>query len=212
MTKIHDVTVAFTDQIPPFPGDPVPRIHRFMKMEDGDPCNVSHMEMCVHSGTHVDAPMHHVLGGAGIETLPIEVMIGPCRVIDAGNVDVVTAAILEAMDLPEGLERLIVRTSASALWDAPQWGRREDFAGLSADAARWVVARGIRLVGIDSLTIEHFDGPDAPAHVALLEAAVVVIEGLDLRAIAPGDYELVCLPMKLAGCEGAPARVVLIEK
>lgn len=211
MTTIHDVTIAFSEAIPPFPGDPAPRIRRFMKMEDGDPCNVSFMEMCVHSGTHVDAPLHHIRDGAGIESLPLDVLLGPCRVIHVPDADAVTAAMLEAQEIPAETVRLIVRTRASELWDAPAWGTREDFVGLSADAARWVVERGIKLVGIDSLTIEHFDGPDAPAHVALLKAAVVVIEGLDLRAIAPGDYDLVCLPMKLAGSEGAPARVVLLE-
>ena len=138
-------------------------------------------------------------------------MIGPCRVAYFPDADAITSAMLDGLDLPADLMRLILRTRDSAFWDDPTRQYPENFVALTPDAAEWIVERGIRLVGIDTLSIERYREAGAATHKALLGAEVVIVEGLDLRGIAPGDYELICMPLKLKGSDGAPARVALIE-
>lgn len=211
MPKIHDVTITYSSEVAPFPGQPCPVLKRTRSMDEGGRNNVSHLDTYVHGGTHVDAPLHFVKDGHGIDRVPLEAMIGPCRVAHFPTADQITAAMLGGLGLPEGTERLILRTRNSEMWADPAQPFRDDFVAITPDAARWIVARGMKLVGIDSLSIERWKEPGAATHVALLEAEVVVIEGLDLRDIAPGAYDLICMPMKLKDSDGAPARVALIE-
>ena len=211
MAKIHDVTVTYSADIPPFPGNPTPVLRRLRSMDDGGRNNVSLLETYVHGGTHVDAPIHFIQDGYAMEDVPLETMIGPCRVAYFPDADAITSAMLDGLDLPADLMRLILRTRDSAFWDDPTRQYPENFVALTPDAAEWIVERGIRLVGIDTLSIERYREAGAATHKALLGAEVVIVEGLDLRGIAPGDYELICMPLKLKGSDGAPARVALIE-
>ena len=190
-----------------YDGDPQVRIERVMEIARGDLANLSRMELGTHTGTHVDAPLHFVDGGAGADRLPLDALVGPAIVADArgapGDVD---AAALAALGVPPGTERLLLRTRNGDLWDRGAFTR--DFAGVADDAARELVAMGVRLLGIDYLSIAPSADP-APTHRTLLEAGVVVVEGLDLRAAPGGAYELVCLPLRIEGADGAPARALL---
>ena len=202
-----DVSVPVRTGMVVYDGDPEVRIERVMEIARGDLANLSRMELGTHTGTHVDAPLHFVDGGAGADRLPLDALVGPAIVADArgapGDID---AAALAALGVPPGTERLLLRTRNGDLWDRGAFTR--DFAGLADDAARELVAMGVRLLGIDYLSIAP-SGDPAPTHRTLLEAGVVVVEGLDLRAAPGGAYELVCLPLRIEGADGAPARALL---
>jgi arylformamidase len=202
---IYDVTAPLRTGMPMFEGDPPVRIERVSSMGAGGICNLSRLEGSLHAGTHVDAPCHFIEGAGGVETLPLDAMLGPCEVVDAGQVRrLITAEDVAA--LPPGTERVLFRTTNGALWDKQSFST--DYMALSPDAAHELVRRRVRLVGIDYLSVAPFEDP-APVHVTLLAAGVVVLEGLDMRAVPPGSYELTCLPLLVPGADGAPARVVL---
>jgi arylformamidase len=192
--QIIDVSVPVRPGMITYPGDPEVRLERVSSIADGEVANLSRLDLGVHSGTHVDAPLHFVDGGASVETLPLDVLVGPCVVVDG----------LDAAAVPRGAERVLFKTPNSRLWERDEFS--EDFVALDGAAARALVERGVRLVGIDYLSIG-----DEEAHRALLGAGVVAIEGLDLREVDPGEYRLVCAPLKLEGAEGAPARVLLLR-
>jgi arylformamidase len=175
-------------------------------MERGDRLNLSRLISSVHIGTHVDAPLHFVASGTDVTSLPLDVLIGPARVIELPDADVITAESLARFDLT-GVKRLLFKTRNGQLRQN-EFDTR--FVTLSLDAAQWVIEHGVQLVGVDYLSVERFEG-DGSVHRALLGAGVVVVEGLDLRDVPPGDYVLACLPLKLVGSDGAPARTVLIE-
>jgi arylformamidase len=156
---------------------------------DGDGYNLSRLDFGAHTGTHVDAPVHFIDGASAAESLPLEVLIGPCVVV-------------EGIQAPDGAERVLFKTTNSELWARDTFA--EDFESLDAAMAQALVDKGVRLVGIDYLSIG-----DEEAHRILLGAGVVSVEGLDLRGVEPGAYELICAPLKLVGCDGAPARVFL---
>jgi arylformamidase len=202
-----DVSVPVRTGMVVYDGDPEVRVEGVTAIARGDLANVSRMELGTHTGTHVDAPRHFIDGAAGVDRLPLDALVGPAVVADAsgapGDID---AAALAALGVPAGTERLLLRTRNGPLWDRGTFTR--DFAGVAADAARALVAMGVRLLGIDYLSIAP-SGDPAPTHRALLEAGVVVVEGLDLREAPPGRYELVCLPLRLEGADGAPARALL---
>ena len=194
--------------------EPGPRLEPLRRIAKGDTANVSMLTLGDHSGTHVDPPIHFIAGGATADQLPVDAMLGPCVVVRYEGKANVSAERLESAGVPKGTERLLIRTSNSDLWNDPTHRFTREFVAVNASAARWCVERGIRLVGVDYLTIEP-QGPEKagyPTHLTLLGAGVVIIEGLDLRDIAAGGYELVCAPLKIAGGDGAPARVFLISR
>jgi len=204
--QIFDVSVPIRDGMVHYAGNPPVHLTRVSSLADGDSANVSELDMGAHSGTHVDAPDHFLEDGAGAETLPLDVLIGPAEVVDASSatvaLDLVSVRDLELP--PRGTERVLFKTRNSQLWSRDEFTR--DFVRLDGEAATFLVERGVKLLGIDYLSIG-----DADAHRVLLSAGVVCVEGLDLRGIEPGAYELVCLPLKLVGSDGAPARAVLIR-
>lgn len=202
--KIYDVTWTISPEMAVWPGDPPVSLARVKRMEAGAKNNLSHLACSAHAGTHVDAPLHFIADGADVVSLPLETLVGPARVVALPDVDAITARDLARFDL-KGVSRLLLKTRNSGL---TRTRFVEDFVALTADAAQWVVERGVRLVGVDYLSVEAFGG-DGSVHRALLGAGVTVVEGLDLSDAPPGDYVLYCLPLKLAGSEGAPARVIL---
>jgi len=206
---IHDVTVTISREMPVYPGDPQIEIKRTLLLEEGDVANVSHLSCGTHIGTHVDPPSHFVEGGIALDQLPLDVLIGPARVVDVGDVDVIDAATVEKTAL-DSVTRVLFKTRNSRLWSSPHEFQR-DFVYLDADAAEILVARGVKLVGIDYLSIEMFNFEHPATHLALLSNNVIVVEGLDLSEVTPGDYELICLPIKIKDGDGGPARVVLRE-
>ena len=203
---LYDVTRTLSPGMPTYPGEPGPEITPLKQMAAGDIADVSHLALGVHSGTHVDAPCHFIPGGAGIDQIPLEKLCGPARVVQIDDHDAVTVAELKRAGL-SGVERVLFRTRNGELWNDAAF--RQDFVYIAPEAAEWLVARGTLLVGIDYLSVERFDAPEPRTHRTLLGAGVAIIEGLDLRAVAAGDYTLWCLPLKLPGADGAPARVVL---
>ncbi len=206
MARIYDVTVPLSASIPTFPGDPPFQMDFTHRIDDGQPYNVARLTMGAHAGTHVDAPYHFLADGATVDQLPLEMLLGKARVVEVAAREKIERADLEALDLRDDL-RILLKTRMSGQMRTPQF--QEDFVYLTPDAAVYLVQAGIKLVGIDYLSVEQFGSHDFPAHHALLGAGVVIIEGLDLSQVEAGDYEMVCLPLRIAGADGSPARVVL---
>ena len=176
-----------------------------------DGAAVSRLVLGTHTGTHVDPPSHFIEGGAAAHELPLEAMLGPCVVRRFDEQFEITASHLERAGIPGGTERLLLATPSAALWDSP--GFHTNYTGLSLDGAEWCVRRGMRLVGIDYLSIERVDSPTAwKTHRTLLGAGVVILEGLDIRAVPEGSYDLACLPLLLHGGDGSPARAILVPR
>ena len=204
--KLIDVSVPLDDQLPTYPHNTPFSLEAIKRIARGDSSNVSTLHMSVHTGTHVDAPRHFFDAGAGTEALPLELLIGRARVIEITSRAGVSAADLEGVDFTDDI-RLLIKTHNSRLWGSPAF--HEDYAGVLESGARHLVDHGIKLVGVDYLSVEKFHNPGAPAHHVLLGAGTIVIEGLNLRDVEPGIYEMICLPLRIVGSDGAPARVVL---
>lgn len=205
-----DISVGVSPDLPVWPGDPPLELERIASLADGDEANVSRLAAGVHVGTHVDAPLHFVEGGASVDQLDPETLVGPARVVELPEIDVIDAAALERAAPPVASQRLLFRTRNSRLWGDPAVGFQRDFVAIDESGARWLVERKVRLVGVDYLSVAPW-GQAAATHKVLLEAGVVIVEGLDLRSVEPGQYVLYCLPIKLMGSDGAPARALLTE-
>jgi arylformamidase len=205
MHRIIDVTLPLSADLRSFPGDPPFRLEPYHRLGDGRPYNVSLLTTGTHAGTHVDAPAHFIEGGATVDQLPLEILIGKARVLDVPAVERIERRDLERADLRDDI-RVLIKTRAS---EKLRGGTAEGGVSLSPDAATYLVQAGLKLVGFDDLSIDPVGSKDFFAHQALLRAGVIVVEGLDLSAVEPGDYEMTCLPLRLAGADGSPARVVL---
>ncbi len=200
---LYDISRPLSCTLPVFPGDPEVQL---APITEAAPFHLTRLSLGSHSGTHIDAPAHLLENGPGVDHIPLDTLIGPCRVVDLSkDRGPISAAELEACELA-GVSRLLLRTRNSQLWKNRAFC--ENYIGLTADAAALLVALNIKLVGIDYLSIEPFKG-DGTVHRTLLEAGTVILEGLDLGSILPGDYELICLPLKIEGGDGAPCRTVL---
>jgi arylformamidase len=206
MAKIHDLTVPLSRDLATFPGDPPFQADPTHRIGDGHPCNVTRLTLGTHAGTHVDAPYHFLENGARVDELSLEILTGKARVVSIPAREAVDRADLEALDLRDDL-RLLIRTRNSGQLRQAEF--RPDFVYLTPEGASYLVQVGIKLVGWDYLSLEKFGSRDFPAHHALLGAGVIVVEGLDLSQVEAGEYELTCLPLKVAGGDGAPARVIV---
>ncbi len=207
--RIYDVSRTLESGMATWPGEAGPVLTPIKLMSLGHTADVSHLSLGVHTGTHVDAPKHFIPGGAGVETLPLAVLIGPARVVNIRHTGAIQTEELEQANLA-GIERVLFRTRNSDDWSDEDF--KQDFVHLEPDAALWLQSHGIKLVGVDYLSVEAFFAEEPRTHRTLLAGGVVILEGLDLRAVPPGDYTLCCLPLKLAGADGAPARAVLIAE
>ena len=195
--RVIDISRPIISGMPVWPGDPAVSVTAVARLDEGAPANVSALVLGTHTGTHVDPPAHFFDGAATVDQLPLDVLVGEALVVDAaGPHGPLGPAELERLEVPAGTDRLLLRTGGGS--------------ALSGAGAAWLVDRAVRLVGIDSLSIDAAGAEGYPAHRALLGAAVVIIEGLDLSAAAPGRYTLAALPLRITGGDGAPARVVLI--
>ncbi len=207
--KLFDVSVCLSPETPTFPGNPAFACDPVKRTARGDSANVTALHLGTHTGTHVDAPRHFFDSAAGVDALPLDVLIGPAVVIEIGG----PRRGIEAADLARanlaGESRVLLKTGNSALWQSNQF--HQDFAFLDESGARLLIERGVRLVGIEYLSIEQFKRPGAPVHHLLLEHGVIIVEGLNLSQVSEGRYELYCLPLAIQGADGAPARVVLRE-
>jgi arylformamidase len=202
-----DISVPVDDRIATFPGDPSYRRELHASMADGAICNVSRVDLGAHTGTHIDAPRHFIDGAATVEETPLDAVIGPAWVVDGRALTAtITAADIDRLAIPDGETRLLFRTPNSELWSLP--GFSTEFIAFAADAAEALARRGTRLVAIDYLSVAPYGDPIA-THRAFLGAGVVVLEGVDLRAVAPGPYELLAAPVRWVGSDGAPVRAML---
>ena len=206
---MYDISVGVSPEIPVWPGDPPVVLERVTSMENGDEANISRFHSGVHVGTHIDAPIHFVEGGATVDAIPLKSLLGRAYVVDLRKADVLDAAALESARIPPRTRRLLFKTRNSELWTSGESRFQRDYVAVNASGAEWLVKKGVKLVGVDYLSVAPFnDG--GPTHRILLEAGVVVVEGLNLARVSKGRYTLYCLPVKLMGSDGAPARAVLV--
>jgi arylformamidase len=204
--KLIDVSVPLDSNLPTYPGDTQFSLEPIKRIARGDTSNVSTLHLSAHAGTHVDAPRHFFDEGPAVDALALGMLVGRARVIQVDSRKGIGAAELSAIDLSEDL-RLLIKTANSRLWGSPQF--HTDYVGITESGAKHLIDHGIKVVGVDYLSVELFKAPGAPAHHVLLGQGAIVIEGLNLLNVEPGVYEMICLPLRVVGAEGAPARVVL---
>jgi len=210
--QYHDISLTIHNGMVVWPGDPPVKLERVSKIEEGANANVSRLELSVHTGTHLDAPHHFINGAKTLDTLPLEVLIGPVQVVQlADSVNLITAAVVEEAGIAPGVVRVLFKTRNSAYWLKTEQVFEKEFVAVSADGAEVLVQRGMRLVGIDYLSIAPFK-QSRPTHEVLLKAEMVILEGVNLNGVEPGMYTLICLPPKLGGSDGSPARAVLVSE
>jgi arylformamidase len=209
MTQILDITVAISAETPIYKGDPGVEITSFKAIARGDTANVSQISMGVHTATHVDAPSHFIEGANRVHEIDPAKLVGRCRVIEID--EAVIAIEPEHVGNIAGTRRILFKTRNSEFWATPEDRFRTDFTHITPETAKLLVENGVVLVGIDYLSIEKSGSPGHPVHVTLLEKEVVILEGVDLRGVQAGDYELICAPLKYDGAtgDGSPARVFL---
>jgi len=207
--KIYDITFPISENVPVYEGDPNVKIEVASSIAGGDHANVTQLCCGAHTATHVDAPNHFIDGTRKVHELELEKLIGIARVVRID--DEVLAIRPEHLGNLESVERILFKTRNSAFWNEPERGFRKDFTYISPEAAHVLADAGMKLVGIDYLSVEKFGSEDFATHITLLEKEIVIIEGLDLREVPAGDYELICLPLKIISetGDGAPARAIL---
>ncbi len=220
--KLYDVTLPITNDMPVWPGDPSVSLMMNTSIAKGDNCNITGIQMSAHSGTHIDAPYHFLEDGATTDAIPIETFVGPCVVIEVDSVVCIEEKDLRKYDLT-GHSRFLFKTRNSELWAPSESSSsnsqlhnftpsfNKNYVSLGIDAAQYLVEMKAVLVGIDYLSIESYPAPGSPVHKLLLKNNITILEGLNLSGVKAGMHELLCLPLKLIGCEGAPTRVILRE-
>lgn len=202
-----DISVPLRPELVAWPDDPGFSSKRNADMGKGDVCNLTAVNMCAHTGTHMDAPLHFVADGLPMDALPFDAVVGPARVIEIADPESIKPHELEPHDIQRG-ERILFKTrNSSHDWSSEPFD--EGFVHISVEAAQYLVDRGVQTVGVDYLSIGGFKKGGVECHQIILGAGVWVIEGLDLREVSAGEYDLICLPLRLQGAEGAPARVIV---
>jgi len=209
--RIYDVSVPLSETTPTYPGDPGIEIKSWKSLANGDSANVSLLYMGAHSGTHVDAPAHFIQGAAHVESLSLSALIGEAQVVSVPDSIMTIGASFAAAHCQPGRERILFKTRNSNFWAGDNPVFHNDFTHIDLSAAEYLVSQGTKLVGIDYLSIEQFKSRTHETHLALLSKGIVILEGLDLREVVGGIYELICLPLRLAGGsgDGSPVRAVL---
>lgn len=207
MTNWIDISVPLHNGMVGWPNDPPFQMKRVMNQKKGDLCTLSRVDMSVHTGTHMDAPLHFIKDSPTIDEMPIEATVGPARVIAIQDHKSIRAEELQQYEI-ESNERILFKTvNSDRLWSKDEFD--EDFVYIAADGAEYLAQCGVRSVGVDYLSVGGFHQDAVETHEALLGAGIWVIEGLNLSGVEAGAYELVCLPLKLIGADGAPARAIL---
>ena len=210
--KFHDVSVLISNDLPVWPGDPGVTLRLASNLALGDVANVTQIQMGAHTGTHIDAPFHFEKDGETIDKLKIETLVGSCKVVEIPDAKKsIGPPELEKLDL-DGTVRILFKTRNSKWWEHGEKEFQKKFVYISEQGAKFLVKKGIKLVGIDYLSVESFESSDYATHHLLLRNQVIIIEGLNLSGVAEGEYELIALPLLIKGADGAPARVVLREK
>lgn len=208
--RYYDLTLPIGCDTPRWPGDPAVRVRCVQALARGDAANVRAISLGTHTGTHVDAPAHLLAHGADLDGVPLEALLGPAHVVALPGAREIAPQHLEALQLPADCRRLLVRTDNSERGLMTSGPFVPDYAALTGEAGAWLAESGVCFLGIDALSVDLYHAVALPAHHALLARGVVIAEGLDLRAVPAGRYELVCLPLRLTGADGAPARIILV--
>jgi arylformamidase len=204
---LYDATLPLVPEMATWPGEPGPDRTLIKSIAGGDPANVSRLCMGMHTGTHVDAPVHFIPGAPAIESVPLDALIGPGLIIDMGDVPAITADLLRGLNLPAGLKRVLFKSRNSGFIEDRQF--HKDFTYIAHDAAPLLVEHGLRLVGVDYLSVEGFDQAEPLTHRTLLGAGVAIVEGANLGAVPAGAYMIMALPIKLVGSDAGSTRLVL---
>jgi arylformamidase len=207
--RIYDISLGITPDLPVWPGDPQIELERTQSLASGAESNLSRLACSVHIGTHIDAPLHFIPEGGSVDQIALKLLTGRAYVVDLRKVRTLDAATLAAAGIPPRTRRLLFRTRNSELWAKGVRDFQRDYVAVDASGAQWLVQRGVQLVGVDYLSVAPFNEIVDPNRI-LLGAGVIVVEGLNLAGIRQGRYALYCLPLKLIGAEGAPARAILI--
>jgi len=208
--ELYDISLTLSEYLPTWPGDPTIKLNRISKIQDGEMANVTQFSATVHVGTHIDAPDHFLDNGDSVEDIPLEYLVGPVQVVLIPTLSHITEDDLKAASIPADTTRILFKTANSDIWAAGIMEFKEDYIGLNSSAAKYLVELGIKAVGVDYLSVAPFSDP-GPTHMTLLENNILIIEGLDLSRIEPGEYTLLCLPLKIKNADGAPARVLLMR-
>ena len=208
---LYDISIMISNELPVWPGDQPVSLQRNKDMHHGDLYTLSQLTATVHVGTHLDAPAHFLKDGQGIDQVDLNKLIGPCYVAHLPVAEAIDAVALERANIPIGTTRLLIRTRNSAYWAQVPLVFHTDFVAIAPSGAEWIVQRGIQLVGVDYLSVGSYEA-GIPTHEILLSNGVVPVEGLNLSSIEPGEYQLICLPLKLRDSDGAPARAVLLRE
>ena len=204
--KLIDVSVPLDANLHTYPGNAPFSLEATKRIARGESSNVSTIHMSAHAGTHVDAPRHFFEGAPGADALPLEMLIGRARVIEVTSRKGIGPHDLSDVDLSEDV-RVLIKTHNSRFWGSPEF--HKEYLGVTEAGAKHLIEHGIKVIGVDYLSIEEFKKAGAPAHHVLLGGGTIVIAGLNLRDVDPGVYEMFCLPLRVVGADGAPARVVL---
>jgi arylformamidase len=208
--RIYDLSLTVSPSMPVWPGDPAITLGRVAKIEEGSPANVSRMELGVHTGTHVDSPYHFIKDGSTVESLSLKILIGRAYVVHlSDDVGLIMPEHLERARIPPRTRRVLIRTRNSKQWTKEYRSFDKEYVGIDVSAADYLVKRGVKLVGVDYLSVAPFKDT-TPTHISLLKAGVVIVEGLNLSQVPKGRYNFFCLPLKLDKSDGAPARAVLM--
>ena len=207
----YDITVPLTNEMPTYPGDPGIQVTASASLANGDAANVTHLNFGAHTGTHVDAPAHFIEGASKVESMDLDALIGRAKVIEVPSTNLSIGVDLITQHCTSNDTRVLFKTRNSSFWRDSDQAFRRDFTYLDLEAAQELVKLGVKLVGIDYLSIEQFGQVDHPTHLALLSKGTVILEGLNLEGVPSGEYELICLPLRVSSGkgDGAPARAVL---
>jgi arylformamidase len=210
LKRIIDITVEISEHMLVWEGDPGVKIRQLLKIKKGDPYNLTRLDLGVHNGSHVDAPLHFIDDGKSTDQFPLSQMVGPVQVVEIDkSINLITADVLKNAGIHAETKRLLFKTKNSDFWKRPDSIFQKDFCGVTTNGAQFLSTLDLQLVGIDFLSISPLSDLEEP-HRILMRKGVIILETVNLAAVDPGFYDLYCLPLKLVGCEGAPARVILI--
>ncbi|AZT91090.1 cyclase family protein [Caldicellulosiruptor changbaiensis] len=207
--KIIDVSLDISNETISFPGDPKVEVKRVFDITKGDIATVSKLSLSSHTATHIDAPAHFIKGGLTVDKIPLEHLMGKVKIFEVPEEDKITRSFLEKKHI-EREKAIFFKTKNSQYLNSSKF--YEKYTSLSLDAAEYLIEKGVKVVGIDYLSIEEFGSEDYSVHKSLLSSGIIIIEGLSLLNVSEGEYEFIALPLRVKGCDGAPARVVLIER
>ena len=205
---LYDISLTLSETTPTWPGDPKIQLTQIRSIAKGDTANSTQVSMSVHTGTHIDAPDHFLGNGETVDKISLDLLVGKAVVVEILTGEMITKEDLKKAGIPVGIKRILFKTTNSAYWAAGNQEFQEDFIALAEDAAKYLVSIGVEVVGVDYLSAAPYLDP-TPTHRVLLEAGILIIEGLDLSRIQEGEYTLMCLPLKIGGSDGAPARALL---